>query len=83
MIVRWEHAKRIREFIHAAGPAILAASQGDAAGRRAWMAWARAYANSIDPICAPNSIAKGLSEMDDESSRGLIDLDWDVCQRVP
>lgn len=64
MIGRWQHAQRIREFVSLAEPAILAAGPGDQTGQRAWMEWARAYADSIDPMVRPDSIAKALSPRD-------------------
>jgi len=61
MIGRWQHAQRIREFVSLAEPAILGAPSGDQSGRRAWMEWARAHADSIDPMVRPESIAKVLA----------------------
>ena len=55
---RWHHARRIREFVSAAELALVASVQDDPVERRGWLEWARAYADAIDPICMPDSIAK-------------------------
>lgn len=61
MAARWKHAHDIREFVIAAESALLATADGDPSGRRAWVEWARGYADSIDPLSKPGSIAKALS----------------------
>ncbi len=66
MTKRWDEASRMRAFIDAVEPSLLAIPDGDRDGRRAWLVWARAYVDSIDPVRAPGTVAKSLWPVYDE-----------------
>jgi len=67
MIERYGQAKRIREFVDRAEPAILSIDGDADSEKRAWIVWARAYADAIDPMRSPSSIAKTLNGPSDRS----------------
>ncbi len=60
MVSRWEHARRIRAFLDAAAPAIIACAE-DRVAAQAWLVWARNHASRVDPVSWPSAIPKPLS----------------------
>ena len=60
MVAQWDESKKIRAFLDAA-EAAMAHLDGVAGAREAWLAWARTYADAIDPINNAARIAKVLT----------------------
>ena len=60
MATKWEQAARIRAFLDAASLALSSVDAADPAGRAAWLAWGRSYADQLDPIRSPHLLAKRL-----------------------
>jgi hypothetical protein len=54
----WVTANRIRDFLRAVENRLPA--EGRSEGANAWLGWARAHADSIDPLSAAEKIAKKL-----------------------
>jgi hypothetical protein len=58
MASAWVMANRIRDFLRAVEVRLPA--EGRSEGTTAWLAWAQAHADSVDPLVAPEMIAKDL-----------------------
>lgn len=63
MVENWERANRIRAFVRAFEAEIIATCR-QAPVPWAWITWARAYANAIDPLRYPSGIPKLLEPPD-------------------
>ena len=60
MVAQWDESKKIRAFLDAAETA-MAHLGGSPDARDAWLAWARTYADAIDPTKNAARIAKVLT----------------------
>jgi hypothetical protein len=58
MTARWSEAARIRDFLAEVASRLETVDLPATPGQRAWLDWAHAYADEIDPMVDPGGIAK-------------------------
>jgi hypothetical protein len=72
MAIEWEKARRIQEFLDAYEAAVPEERRTDVSRR--WLEAARRYASQLNPLSAPEAIARDLEPADEVVVQAIAEL---------